>query len=110
MEKDIFGFADAISIDQLTDEQIKTLEEIFEDYKWTIFIKLFSSAVMRCYGFLLQLELLDFIYSWKANKKFERGRACRYLRLWLRSHEIFPDLRRVGLTFWILYASIILYN
>ena len=33
MEKDIFGFADAISIDQLTDEQIKTLEEIFEDYK-----------------------------------------------------------------------------
>ena len=68
MEKDIFGFANAINIDQLTDEQIKTLEEIFEDYKWTIFIKPFSLAVMRCYGFLLQLELLDFIYSWKANK------------------------------------------
>ena len=33
MEKDIFGFANAINIDQLTDEQIKTLEEIFEDYK-----------------------------------------------------------------------------
>jgi hypothetical protein len=33
MEKDIFGFANAINIDQLNDEQIKTLEEIFKDYK-----------------------------------------------------------------------------
>jgi len=33
MEKDIFGFANAIDIDQLNDEQIKTLEEIFKDYK-----------------------------------------------------------------------------
>lgn len=33
MEKDIFGFADAIQIDQLNDEQIKTLEEIFKDFK-----------------------------------------------------------------------------
>lgn len=33
MEKDIFGFANAISIDHLDDEQLKTLEEIFKDYK-----------------------------------------------------------------------------
>ena len=31
MEKDIFGFADAIQIDHLNDEQIKTLEEIFKE-------------------------------------------------------------------------------
>ena len=33
MKKDIFGFANAINIDHLNDEQIKTLEEIFKDYK-----------------------------------------------------------------------------
>lgn len=33
MEKDIFGFADAIQLDHLNDEQIKTLEEIFKDFK-----------------------------------------------------------------------------
>jgi hypothetical protein len=33
MEKDIFGFANAINIDHLTNDQIKTLEEIFKDYK-----------------------------------------------------------------------------
>jgi hypothetical protein len=33
MEKDIFGFADAIDISKLNNEQIKTLEEIFKDYK-----------------------------------------------------------------------------
>jgi hypothetical protein len=33
MEKDIFGFANAINIDHLSDEQIKTLEEIFKDFK-----------------------------------------------------------------------------
>jgi hypothetical protein len=33
MEKDIFGFANAINIDHLNDEQIKTLEEIFKDFK-----------------------------------------------------------------------------
>jgi hypothetical protein len=33
MEKDIFGFANAISIDHLDDEQLKTLEEIFKDFK-----------------------------------------------------------------------------
>ena len=33
MEKDIFGFANAISIDHLDDEQLKTLEEIFKDVK-----------------------------------------------------------------------------
>jgi hypothetical protein len=33
MEKDIFGFADAIEIDHLNDEQIKVLEKIFENYK-----------------------------------------------------------------------------
>lgn len=33
MEKDIFGFADAINLDHLNAEQIKTLEEIFKDYK-----------------------------------------------------------------------------
>lgn len=33
MEKDIFGFADAIELDHLNDEQIKTLEEIFKDFK-----------------------------------------------------------------------------
>jgi hypothetical protein len=33
MEKDIFGFADAINIDHLDAEQLKTLEEIFKDFK-----------------------------------------------------------------------------
>ena len=33
MEKDIFGFANAINIEHLTNDQIKTLEEIFKDYK-----------------------------------------------------------------------------
>jgi len=33
MEKDIFGFADAIQIDHLNDEQINILEKIFEDYE-----------------------------------------------------------------------------
>jgi hypothetical protein len=33
MEKDIFGFANAIQIDHLNDEQLKTLEEIFKDFK-----------------------------------------------------------------------------
>ena len=33
MEKDIFGFANAIQIDHLTDEQLETLEKIFENYK-----------------------------------------------------------------------------
>ena len=33
MEKDIFGFADAIQIDNLTNEQLETLEKIFENYK-----------------------------------------------------------------------------
>jgi hypothetical protein len=33
MEKDIFGFTNAISIDHLDDEQLKTLEEIFKYYK-----------------------------------------------------------------------------
>jgi hypothetical protein len=33
MEKDIFGFDKAINLDHLNDEQIKTLEEIFKDYK-----------------------------------------------------------------------------
>ena len=33
MEKDLFGFANAINIDHLNDEQIKTLEEIFKDFK-----------------------------------------------------------------------------
>lgn len=31
MEKDIFGFADAIEIDHLTDEEIKTILEMFGD-------------------------------------------------------------------------------
>ena len=33
MEKDIFGFANAIQIDHLNDEQINILEKIFEDYE-----------------------------------------------------------------------------
>jgi hypothetical protein len=33
MEKDIFGFANAINIEHLTNDQLKTLEEIFKDYK-----------------------------------------------------------------------------
>jgi hypothetical protein len=33
MEKDIFGFADAIQIDNLSDEQINILEKIFEDFE-----------------------------------------------------------------------------
>jgi hypothetical protein len=32
-DKDPFGFADAISIDHLNDEQLKTLENIFKDFK-----------------------------------------------------------------------------
>lgn len=32
MGKDLFGFADAINIDHLTDEQIKELEKIFENF------------------------------------------------------------------------------
>lgn len=31
MEKDIFDFADAIEIDHLTDEEIKTILEMFGD-------------------------------------------------------------------------------
>ena len=31
--KDIFNFEKAINLDHLNDEQIKTLEEIFKDYK-----------------------------------------------------------------------------
>ena len=33
MDKDIFGFADAIKIDHLSDEQILKLEEIFKDFE-----------------------------------------------------------------------------
>jgi hypothetical protein len=33
MEKDLFGFTDAIKIDHLNDEQIETLENIFKDFK-----------------------------------------------------------------------------
>jgi hypothetical protein len=33
LTKDIFGFDKAIQIDHLTDEQIETLEKIFENYK-----------------------------------------------------------------------------
>jgi hypothetical protein len=33
MEKDIFGFADAIQIDHLTIEKLELLEKIFENYK-----------------------------------------------------------------------------
>lgn len=33
MEKDIFGFEKAIQLEHLNDEQLKTLEEIFKDYK-----------------------------------------------------------------------------
>jgi len=32
-DKDPFGFANAINIDHLDDEQLKTLEEIFKDFK-----------------------------------------------------------------------------
>ena len=32
MEKDIFGFANAIQIGHLTDEQLLELEKIFENY------------------------------------------------------------------------------
>jgi len=32
-DKDPFGFADAISIDHLNDEQLKLVEEIFKDFK-----------------------------------------------------------------------------
>lgn len=31
MEKDIFGFADAIQLDHLTDEEIQTVLEMFGD-------------------------------------------------------------------------------
>ena len=33
MEKDIFGFADAIRIDDLSDEDFKIVELIFKDFK-----------------------------------------------------------------------------
>ena len=33
MNKDIFGFANAIQLDHLTDEQVLELEKIFEDYE-----------------------------------------------------------------------------
>jgi hypothetical protein len=33
LNKDIFGFEKAIQIDHLTDEQLETLEKIFENYK-----------------------------------------------------------------------------
>jgi hypothetical protein len=32
-QKDIFGFADAIEIDHLNDEQLKIVEEIFKNFK-----------------------------------------------------------------------------
>lgn len=33
MTNDPFGFADAISIDHLTEEQLDKLEEMFKDFK-----------------------------------------------------------------------------
>lgn len=33
LTKDIFGFEKAIQLEHLTDEQIETLEKIFENYK-----------------------------------------------------------------------------
>jgi hypothetical protein len=33
MENDFFGFANAIEIDHLSDEQILKLEEIFKDFE-----------------------------------------------------------------------------
>ena len=33
MDKDIFGFEKAIQLEHLTNEQIETLEKIFENYK-----------------------------------------------------------------------------
>ena len=33
MEKDIFGFADAIEIDHLSNEDLKIVELIFKDFK-----------------------------------------------------------------------------
>lgn len=33
MEKDIFGFADSIQLDHLSDEQLKIVENIFKDWK-----------------------------------------------------------------------------
>jgi hypothetical protein len=33
MDKDIFGFEKAIQLEHLTNEQIETLENIFENYK-----------------------------------------------------------------------------
>jgi len=33
MEKDIFGFADAIALVDLNDEQLKIVELIFKDFK-----------------------------------------------------------------------------
>jgi len=32
-DNDPFGFAKAINLDHLTDEQINTLEELFKDFK-----------------------------------------------------------------------------
>ena len=33
VSKDIFGFANAIQVDHLTNEELKTLEEILKDFK-----------------------------------------------------------------------------
>lgn len=33
MDKDVFGFADAIQVDHLSDEQLKIVEDIFKDFK-----------------------------------------------------------------------------
>ena len=33
MEKDIFGFANAIQLDHLTDEQLEQVNDIFKDWK-----------------------------------------------------------------------------
>jgi hypothetical protein len=33
MNKDPFGFANAIQLDHLTDEQLKIVEDIFKDWK-----------------------------------------------------------------------------
>jgi hypothetical protein len=33
MDKDIFGFANAIELDHLNNEQLKIVEDIFKDFK-----------------------------------------------------------------------------
>jgi hypothetical protein len=33
MDKDIFGFANAIELDHLNDEQLKIVEDIFKNFK-----------------------------------------------------------------------------